>query len=305
VLAPAAFLLVAVGALADRGRARPGQLQGALVSAGACFAGLVNPVGPVSFLLPVRFRQAAGPAIAEWAPTAFTMILTVTWGLLIAVLVVAWARTPGSISATELLWVFCWTVFGLSAIRNVGPATLFVAPVVVRALERAAGGRLGRLSRGPGRREGRVLVALAVAVTVVGVAVVATSVSRVDPLERAPALAIARRLAAAPGPLRIWNAYNASGVLIAFGGGRTGHLRLVVDGRADLWGGAYIDRVGGVAELHDGWRAEFFGFRPDAAVLPVDAPLVDQLVHGDDWQVALHVPGDDYVLVVPPRSRLA
>ena len=36
-------------------------------------------------------------------------------------------------------------------------------------------------------------------------------------------------------PLRIWDGYNASGVLIAFGGGNRGHLKLIVDRFLELW----------------------------------------------------------------------
>jgi hypothetical protein len=103
----------------------------------------------------------------------------------------------------------------------------------------------------------------------------------------------------------VWNDYNASGVLVAFGGGRTGHLRLVVDGRADLWGADYIGHVGDVQDLRQGWRPQFFNFRPDAAVVPGDAPLVDQLVDAEHWQIAFRDTDDGYVLVVPPGSRLA
>ena len=115
-------------------------------------------------------------------------------------------------------------------------------------------------------------------------------------------MAIARRLATDAGPIRVWNAYNVSGSLIAFAGGREGHIRLVVDGRSDLWGGNYIDRVSGALNLADGWEREFDGFRPDAAVLPMGTPLLVYLREVRHWRSALQDGG--YVLLVPPGSAL-
>ena len=152
VLAPAAFVVVALGALLDGRRATPGQLRGALACAAASLAGLVNPQGAGSFLLPVRFQQAAGTHIVEWSPTTFTSTLTIAWGFLVIFLIVAWVRSPVRVPNTELLWSLLWTIFGLTAVRNVGPAILLTAPVVLRALERSFGARLDRFSARPRAR---------------------------------------------------------------------------------------------------------------------------------------------------------
>lgn len=301
ILAPAAFALVAVGGLFDHGM-RSDQVRGALVCLGASLAGILNPRGPVSFVLPLRFRDAATGVIGEWGPTSFTLSLTIAWGILIALLILAWARTPSAISWTEILWVVCWTVFGLAAIRNVGAAMLLTAPVVLRGLERWAAPRLDRFVRVPARREARLLAVTGVVSVLVGAGVTAAVVARTNPLARTPALAIARRLAAAPGPLRIWNGYNASGSLVAFGGGRDGHLRLVVDGRSDLWGGRYIADVGAVSSLTGDWQTRFDDFHADAVVVTSGSPLVGVLERERNWS-PLQYDGD-YVLLVPPGSRL-
>jgi len=301
VLAPAAFALVALGGVLDR-RARSEQVRGALICLAASLTGIVNPRGPVSFLLPLRFRDAAVGVIGEWAPTSFTISLSIAWGILIAFLILAWARTPAAISWTELVWMLAWTVFGLGAVRNVGPALLMTAPVVLRALERLAGNRLDRMTRSHGPREARVLGATAAVVVLGGLVLPAAALSHVDPLRRTPALAIARRLAAEPGVLRVWDAYNASGSLVAFGGGRDGHLRLVVDGRSDLWGGDYISEVGAVANLGSGWESRLRDFAPDAVVVTSGSPIVDILELERHWHAAQY--DGDYVLLVPPGSRM-
>lgn len=302
VLAPAAFGLVAVGALLERRRARPGQLRDALACAAASLTGLVNPQGPLSFVLPFTFRNSAGTRINEWAPTEFTMSLTVCWGLLLCLVVWAWVRSGVRVPATELLWVFTWTVFGVLAVRNVGPSTLFIAPVALRALERAGEARLRRLSRETSVRESRILAAILGVIAVATAVVVTAALRTMDPLEKAPALKIARQLAAQDRPLRIWDGYNASGILVAFGGGDRGHLKLLVDGRADLWGGDYIERLVATQSLLGDWRQHLASFHADAMVMPPDTPIVRYLEDVDHWRVA-EVDGS-YVLLVPPGSPL-
>jgi hypothetical protein len=302
VIAPAAFLLVAVGALLDRRRAPTGQLRGALVAAAASMTGTVNPQGLVSFLLPVRFKNSAGLRINEWNPTQFTMLLTICWGLLLCLVVLAWVRSSRRITATELLWVFCWSAFAVMALRNVGPALLLTAPVALRALEGSAENRLDRLIRTPSPGESRALAVLLAAILAGTSAATIGELATIDPLQKAPALAIARRLAAANHPLRVWNAYNASGSLIAFGGGREGHLKLLVDGRSDLWGNEYIGRTVDAQSLVGDWDRTFHDFHADAAVLPPDVPLVVYLRKVEGWRAAQTAP--DYLLLVPPRSTL-
>jgi hypothetical protein len=131
---------------------------------------------------------------------------------------------------------------------------------------------------------------------------VTTTLARTDPLGETPALKIARRLAAAPGPLRVWNGYNASGTLIAFAGGREGHVKLVVDGRSDLWGGRYIERLVTTQSVGPGWEATLNAFAPDALVLPSDTPLVAYLLEARRWRIALQ--DGSYALVLPPGSPL-
>jgi hypothetical protein len=302
VLGPAAFALVAVGALLDRRRARPGQARNALLCAAASLTGLVNPEGPSSFLLPFTFRNSAGDRINEWAPTDFTMSLTVAWGLLLCLIVWSWVHARMRIAATELLWVFTWTVFGVLAVRNVGPSMLFLAPVALNALERAGEIRLGRLTKGISPRESRILAGILAAVVATTAIVLTTALRAMDPLQNAPALRIARFLDSVGRPLRIWDGYNASGVLIAFGGGDRGHLKLVVDGRADLWGGDYIERLVLSQSLSGDWREHFRSFHADAMVMPPDTPLVAYLREVDGWQVAQA--DGSYVLLVPRGSPL-
>ncbi len=302
VLAPVAFGLVAVGALLDRRSGPPGQLRGALICTAASAAGVLNPQGFTSFLLPLRFRDAGQARLTEWFPTTFTMSLTISWALLVLLLIFAWVRSPARVANTELVWCLVWTAFGLSALRNVGPVILLMAPVVLRALERSFGERLDRLSARPSPVMARALFATLAAVVVAGAASTGVSLLRLDPLGETPALAIARRLAQEPGTVRVYNTYNVGGSLIAFAGGRDGHVQLVVDGRADLWGGRYIERLMGVQNIQPGWEDELREFRPDAVVMPSGAPMVAALVASGRWRYAMT--DRQFVLLLPQNSTL-
>ena len=235
VLAPAAFLLAAVAVAAQDGLRHP-TVRAALVCAVAALAGVVNPLGPSSLLLPLHFHDATA-MISEWGPTTLSDPFTIAWGLLLLATFTAWARSAERIPRGEVLWVLSWTAFGLVAFRDVVPALLLTVPLMAGAAERTWGPRLDRLSRPSGRLEARALRAATVVAAGIGIIAAGLQVAETDPLRQTPALHIARALAQRPGVTRVFNTYNTSGSLVAFGGGR---LRLVIDGRADLWGNAFI-----------------------------------------------------------------
>jgi hypothetical protein len=171
----------------------------------------------------------------------------------------------------------------------------------LRALEASFGARLkGTPLRS--RREGSLLAGLLGVVVLGGGILVTAALVAVDPLGNSPGRAIAHQLVTVARPLRIWNAYNVSGSLIAFGGGREGHLRLVIDGRSDLWGGPYIARTVGTERLTGDWQQTFNDFHADAVVLPRDAPLVTYLQQAQHWRLAQSDRG--YVLLRPPNGAL-
>jgi hypothetical protein len=171
-----------------------------------------------------------------------------------------------------------------------------IAPVTLTSMERAWGSRARRWERQPGRREARLLAAVLAAVVVAACARMGTAVAQTAPLADAPGIGIARHLATTDRVLRVFNAYNTSGALIAFGGGK---LRLAVDGRADLWGHSYIRRVVNAEFLGPGWESTFNGFSPDVAVLDRNAPLVTLLTREGRWKVTRT--DGDWVLLEPAR----
>ena len=216
------------------------------------------------------------------------------WGALLLATFAAWARAGSAVPRSEVLWVLCWTVFGLQSYRNVTVALLLLLPVTVTALRRVAGPRIlaGRLVAGP--QESRGLALLAIAIVSAGLAGAGLRSSVVDPLRDIPAASIAGWVARQPAPVRIWNSSNSSGALIALSDGKA---RLVVDGRADLWGAAYLKRLHDAELLRPGWQATLNSFSPQAVVTERTSALFSAL-SASGWQVpiadhtvALLVPG--------------
>lgn len=294
ILAPVAFGLVTLLSLTEPAAGRRRARTAAACSA-ASLLGVLNPHAAGSFLLPFRFYAATG-LIREWQPTNLHAGFAAAWALLIAVTVVAWARSCRPVPRIEVGWALLWWAFGAVAFRDVIPSVLLTAPIAVAAAERAWGAALARRIPRPGVREARALGIGTLVAVLPGLAFSAVELSRMNPLRDVPAYRIARYLASRPEPVRTFNAYETAGALAQFGGGK---VRLAVDGRADMWGGAYLERVQRAQALEGPWQEVLDGFRPDACVLRAGSPLTVLLERGPHWRVGLT--DDPYVLLV--RSR--
>lgn len=299
ILAPAAFGLVALGTVFDGRHRHPDTLRGALVSLLACLTGLISPQGLAAVLLPLRLRSSTGQ-IAEWRPATIFTPSALALMALLAVTCLAWARAGQRTPWSQPLWVFAWTALGTTAYRNLAPALLLCAPVMLDAVDRTWGARVRSWTRPNGPHEGAMITVAACLTIAACAALPAVELARLDPLRDTPARRLAERLAVSPRPVRVFNGYNASGSLIAFSGGK---VRLAVDGRADLWGDAYIRTMLGAGNLAPGWEATFTGFGPDAAVLPGDSPLAVLLTREGSWRKAAE--DEPYVLLLPAPAEPA
>jgi hypothetical protein len=282
ILAPIAFALVAGGVAADH-RGRPSHRgRSALLCLGVSMIGVVNPHGLGSFLLPFRF-QASTTAIAEWRATTFSVAFVLCWGVLVLLLLVAWSRSDVRIPRVELVWALAWTGFGLQSYRNVAPAVLLTAPVVVIAMQRAWGKGEARRNRPAGLLESRVLAGACTACLLTGALAAGTHLRDIDPLQETPGRRAAEWISRQSGPVRVFNTYDSAGGLIQSSAGKA---RLVVDGRADLWGARYIQRIQDTEGALPGWRATLRRFHPDVVLVPrrsgLAAALTDQ-----GWETVL------------------
>lgn len=289
ILAPAAFAMATICQQLDS-RDRAALQTGARLTLAAC-AGVVNPHGIDSFTLPLRFAGSAG-LIAEWRPTTFDTVFGLALAGLVVISVSAWARHEGKVPLGEIAWVFAWLAFSLAAFRNVLPSILMIAPIAASAATRTWGSTAAHL-RPTAPAERRLLGGIVALVAVGGLVLTTARVMAVDPLSKLPAPRLAQWIAAQPAPVKVFNAYNVSSSLILLGGG---NARLYVDGRADLWGGRYLDTLVRTEAGAPGWETTIRRFDPDVIVIGREAPLASLLGHAG-WRE--EQTDGQYVLLVP------
>lgn len=286
LLVPAVLVLLCVCRLLDGDRAAvlPLAARAVAVVAVAC----VNPLGPSLLVSPIRLH-AATAIIQEWRPSNaaapnFWLLLA-----LVAGLVWAWSRRGVGAGHGELLYAAAVVAYGFSALRNLTPAALLLAPVVAERLA-AVWPEREQL----GTTERRVLGA-AQAVLVVGGVVAGTvnalTVPAVQP--SSTPLAIAAALRTEPGPRRVVNGYNVSGRLLAFAGPG---VQVAVDGRSDRYGNRYLLDYVGMLNMTPGWEGRFSELAPTDIVLATGTPLAYHLA-GHGWHVVLTDQG--YELLQP------
>jgi hypothetical protein len=224
--------------------------------------------------------------------------------------VVVWARSGIRVPRVELLWVLGWTAFAMLGYRNVTPAVLMTAPVAVLALsrwyeQRRPGAAVSapavpasevpapEVSTSAGSREARLLT-LTVALLLIGATAGAlVRIPGVDTFATTPGRRIAAWIGEQPGPVRVFNTWNATGALIGLSNGKA---RLVIDNRIDLWGGPYTARISDAESMAPGWERTVADFGPDAVVVSRDSALASGLTL-KGWRVALT--DRDLVLLLP------
>jgi hypothetical protein len=291
VLAPFTFALVAGCLLLEQADdRRPRVIRSVQLVGLSTVAGCLTPIGVSGLILPLTFRSATDH-IAEWQRVPFVSAPAVGLLLMATILVIGWARSSRPTPLGLVVFTLVWVVVGMTAFRNILPAAIMLAPHAAAALSSA--GPLRSRPVPPDRAQALAVVAGVFAV--LGVIGIVVATARIDPLDRATPVAIAERIATAPGDQRVLNAYNASGVLVAFGGDR---IAVAIDGRADRYGADYIERYLDAQNLRGDWEAVLDEVDPTAAVLLADSPLAVELVEGRGW--SLDLADGDYVLLSPP-----
>jgi hypothetical protein len=259
-------------------------LAGAFVAA-AC----VTPVGARNLVLPLGFIGATDN-LAEWQPTVLWDPTAAGLLVLVAAVLTPWLRhSPDRLVSA---YAAAWFLFALPNVRNVAPASLMLAPVSATALTLT----IRRRARPLPSVEAKILATVAVAALVSLVGLTVARYMTMDPLARAEPRLIAERLAETDRPLRVWNAYNASGALAYFSEGR---LLLAVDGRADRFGGEYIGRLVDAQVGKGDIETLLADISPDVVVMGTDTGLTRLLVERG-WRIALE--DGQYSLLYPPQD---
>jgi hypothetical protein len=293
VLAPAVLGLAALARLVDQ-RSWDRVVGGLLgLAAGSALVALVSPAGIGTLTATLRFSEATG-TINEWERTEPWNLASLPLLVLFLLVVVAWARGRSRPTTGELILVLALVAFAFAANRNLPTAALVLAPVVVGILARA----VGEPDPVP---EGTVVPLLRPAWAFVGaVAVVSVLVAATTPAvdtERVPDRLLAR--IAEDGGGRVLNSYNVSGALLWFAGPPPA-VTVGVDGRADRYGGAYLERYSEMEAGEPGWDVLVDELDPELALLRTTRPLAELLVLRRGW-VEIDRQGE-YVLLRAPDS---
>ena len=292
LLAPAFIVLAALVRLLDDHSKAELRFVGRAIalSVGALAVGCLNPVGIRSLTLPFTLHGATA-SISEWQPT--TIMPYFTWGLLALawMQIYAWTRRVAPVARAEMTWTAVLLVFAFLANRNVAVALLLLAPVVATRLDRP---RVFHTSP----REGRLLAAGVVALSLVAVLTDALFAGTARPIPTTSPTRLAAALRDGS-PHRVLNDYNVGGIVLAFGGPQ---VRVGIDGRADYYGGAYIERYNDMLRMRAGWQTLFHRLDPDAAIIDAKSPMAEWLTeHG--WRRA--GTQGKYVLILRDGSGLS
>lgn len=268
LLIPAFFVLAAMADALQGGRSWGRHVAAAI----ACIvAASFTPIGPKLLLSPFLINSATSN-ITEWQATSFAA--PVTWGLAATlVLTFVGIALQRELNPRVLALSLAAAMFGLMAYRNAVFASLALTPVVCLLWRERAAALKGSVSI-----HRRIIAAL---VVMTSLALPIRYFQAPFPPEEAPAR-IARELRSM-GSIRVAPPYNWSGYLREFGGQG---VRVAIDGRADRYGAARIDRYGRFMEGRRGWRAELARLDPDVVVVERTSPLVE-LMQSDGWVTSL------------------
>ena len=288
VILPGVLALALIGRLLDHGRRDKTAKQLLWAIAAAALGGLVSPLGVGGWLLPFKLQDAGG-IIVEWQRTTLLagvgFLLLATGVPVLLLLGRAWRRSWGIYGLT----ILC---FGLSAVRNVAPAVLLLAPLLTVLLNEWLGSRaITQVSRVEHRR---LLTVASVLTAVCSVALVLTAQERDHgPRDELPIEALEALEHDSSTPIRLLNEYNWSGVALFYG---PQDLKVGVDGRADFYGGPFIRDYesslsgNGLDELVNSLEPTHALLRPSTAATTI--------LELQGWSVLRQ--GDDYVLMEAP-----
>jgi hypothetical protein len=265
-LLPLALCLAAACVRVDRRRGA----RALLLAAAAAVAGAaLTPVGPALLVRPYVVARASY-TLNEWQPTAPMSPFGVAYTVLLATLAVSWARSA-RVEAGELVWAGAIALGGLLAWRNVGFATLLLAPVVARRLSAVVpAGRRSEIPRW----------ALATFAGVAATTLVALAVASPTFPDDAPTGLLAT-LRAQPGEIRLLDDYNVGGLVTGLGGP---HVSAAVDGRIDAFPPGFLARYGQAVTLRGDWSGLLAELRPTHALLQANRPLTHVLETERGWR---------------------
>ncbi|MCX6452334.1 MAG: hypothetical protein NT174_04565 [Actinobacteria bacterium] len=280
VLAPAALAFTAL-ALMISAISRTSRLQLpwplCLLSAATLTAGCLTPLGFRGILLPFQMADRASAFIVEWHRTRLIDGLTAPFALLLLLVMVMLIKRRTRTDLDLLFLVLLWTIFASLAFRNLGSAFLIILPLVLRRFFPTTSPLVSKIH-------------WLIPATLGIVAVIV-----VNPLSTASNQSIGKYLSTTGAEYRIFNGYNASGPLLAFGGK---HISLMVDGRADRYPKEWM--AGYLLAARDGVGVERYinEYKLNAAVIEKASMAAHVFRYRLKWREELIE--EKYILFIKP-----
>jgi hypothetical protein len=250
----------------------------------------LNPNGVQMYVYPLRtlYSSAMQQYIAEWASPNFHQGRFLPVLLLMLAILLGLGLAPRRMRPREVLLLLVMTGAVLRSVRHITIYVLVAAPILAQLAQALLQERerawltSARARAFPGKTLLNAGLLLAVAIfTLARVSYVLRHQADME-AESFPAAALAF-LAAQKPPGPVLNHYNWGGYMIWK---LYPEYRVYIDGRADLYGDAFMQRFAATYYLRPGWQQELEHWQIRTVVLPPAAPLVAALRAAPDWRRA-------------------
>src|SRR6185437_5482839 len=244
----------------------------------------LNPNGVRMYTYPWQTLSSSAMQlyIQEWASPNFHQALYLPFLLMVLALLAALAYSPKRLRPLDFLLLAVTLYAALRSVRQIPIFVLVAAPILSRLIHAI-------LQQWPekNKQDTHSQVKLAFnAALMLGIALFAfwriNFIVRSQPAAEArnfPAAAVSF-LAANHPPAPLLNHYNWGGYLIWK---LYPQYRVFVDGRADLYGDDFLNRLADIYYIRHNWQDEFAATRVCSVILPPEAPLISALRESPDW----------------------
>ena len=251
-------------------------------------AASLTPNGPALLMAPLHVREYAR-FVAEWNPPTLLNPFFGASFILLAIVVVGWARGGRKVDAVEITFVLGGCLASLPYIRTM--------PVLAIALAPVAAATLNRLARRPTveYRQNHANVALSAALVITFVSLAVLWLPQIPSIARGAPWKASAELDALPGRARVLNEYVLGGWLLW----SARDTSPAIDGRTEIYAPDYLAETLRSIDSAPGWKSYIEREQLSAVWISKDAPLVRGLKEAG-WRV--HFRDEDSVIMLPPQT---
>jgi len=246
----------------------------------------LNPNGARMYIYPWQTLSSSAMQlyIQEWASPNFHQAMYLPFLLMVLALLAALAYSPRHLRPHDLLLLAVTLYAALRSVRHIPIFMLVAAPILSRLIHSI-------LQQRPQKKKEDTHSPAKLAfnaVLLVGIALFAfwrvNFIVRSQPATEArdfPVAAVSFLVTNFP-PAPLLNHYNWGGYFIWK---LYPKYRVFVDGRADLYGDTFLNRLADIYYIRHNWEDEFAATKVCSVMLPPDAPLISALRERPAWKV--------------------